>query len=237
MFVRQQAKQAPSPASLHEVDIPEGTKAQLVAVFSTLDGMAQAAAGSGARLLVDAEQTYFQPAIDLLVRELQRKHNTKGVVVYNTIQGYLKDSRCVCMGGAPCVPCVCVWGVGCGVGGGGWGRRVEREVCHACPVTGKQGHLCMLNSVVSPPQSLRAHDGGVCVAFDVMSVDAGGSCVWGVGVLEMWNCTASSVPECIVPPTMCAYVYGCVVVARVLLSDALQAPTGGQHPRRDHSRV
>lgn len=90
-----QVRQTPSPASLQEVDIPDATKSQLVAVFGTLDGMASAAAASGVRLLVDAEQTYFQPAIDLLVRELQKKHNGKGVVVYNTIQGYLKDSRFV----------------------------------------------------------------------------------------------------------------------------------------------
>ena len=41
----------------------------------------------GVSLLVDAEQTYLQPAIDACVQALQREHNTvNSVVVFNTIQ-------------------------------------------------------------------------------------------------------------------------------------------------------
>ena len=44
-------------------------------------------------ILADAEQTYFQTAIDLLVRALQLRHNKHGAVVYNTFQCYLVNSR------------------------------------------------------------------------------------------------------------------------------------------------
>lgn len=45
------------------------------------------------RLLVDAEHTYFQPAIDNTVTELQRQYNRAVPRIYGTIQCYLKDSR------------------------------------------------------------------------------------------------------------------------------------------------
>jgi proline dehydrogenase len=42
---------------------------------------------SGVLVLVDAEQTYFQPAIDWLTFHLQRRHNTDGnAVIFNTYQ-------------------------------------------------------------------------------------------------------------------------------------------------------
>ena len=43
--------------------------------------------------MVDAEQTYLQPAIDHCVLYLQRKFNKHRPVVYNTFQAYLTDSR------------------------------------------------------------------------------------------------------------------------------------------------
>jgi len=57
-----------------------------------LETVAEAAANRGVRLMVDAEQTYFQPAIDHLVLHLQRRFNTKVPIIYNTYQCYLKDS-------------------------------------------------------------------------------------------------------------------------------------------------
>lgn len=42
------------------------------------------------RMLVDAEQTYLQPAIDAVTIALQQKFNCEGAVVMNTYQCYLK---------------------------------------------------------------------------------------------------------------------------------------------------
>ena len=42
--------------------------------------------------MIDAEHSYFQPAIDHAAMEVQRRFNAKEPVVYNTYQCYLKDS-------------------------------------------------------------------------------------------------------------------------------------------------
>mmetsp|Transcript_2186 Transcript_2186/g.4489 ORF Transcript_2186/g.4489 Transcript_2186/m.4489 type:complete len:676 (+) Transcript_2186:149-2176(+) len=55
--------------------------------------LAEAAVDAGVRLMVDAEHSYFQPAIDSVVTELQRKFNKNEPRVYNTYQCYLKDSH------------------------------------------------------------------------------------------------------------------------------------------------
>lgn len=66
------------------------------AMFSRGHELAKEASKCGTRLLIDAEQYRFQPAIDNLVLDLQRNYNavdkTDKPIVYNTYQCYLKDS-------------------------------------------------------------------------------------------------------------------------------------------------
>ena len=66
-------------------------------MIQRLHDVAQHASESGVRLMIDAEQTYIQPAIDHLVLMLQRQYNDKMLtpnhpVIYSTYQCYLKDS-------------------------------------------------------------------------------------------------------------------------------------------------
>lgn len=42
--------------------------------------------------MIDAEHTYFQPAIDNITTDLIRKHNRSYPVIFSTYQMYLKDS-------------------------------------------------------------------------------------------------------------------------------------------------
>lgn len=44
------------------------------------------------RIMVDAEQSYIQPAIDALVIHLQQHYNRQEPVVFNTYQCYLQDT-------------------------------------------------------------------------------------------------------------------------------------------------
>ncbi|KNC54025.1 proline dehydrogenase 1 [Thecamonas trahens ATCC 50062] len=58
-----------------------------------LETVAKAAAAARVRLMIDAEQTYLQPAIDHFTLELQRRHNIDFPSIFNTYQCYLKKTQ------------------------------------------------------------------------------------------------------------------------------------------------
>lgn len=64
----------------------------LDAMMKRLDTLAESAAASGVRLMVDAEHSYFQPAIDHAVVQLQERFNQNVPIIFNTYQCYLKDA-------------------------------------------------------------------------------------------------------------------------------------------------
>nr|XP_004566773.1 proline dehydrogenase 1, mitochondrial isoform X2 [Maylandia zebra] len=65
---------------------------QMKRMLQRVDILAKHALESGVRLMVDAEQTYFQPAISRLTLEMQRTYNGEKPVIFNTYQCYLKEA-------------------------------------------------------------------------------------------------------------------------------------------------
>uniref|UniRef100_A0A672ZLV2 Proline dehydrogenase n=1 Tax=Sphaeramia orbicularis TaxID=375764 RepID=A0A672ZLV2_9TELE len=65
---------------------------QMKRMLQRVDILARHALENGVRLMVDAEQTYFQPAISRLTLEMQRIFNREKPIIFNTYQCYLKDA-------------------------------------------------------------------------------------------------------------------------------------------------
>uniref|UniRef100_G1R8U5 Proline dehydrogenase n=1 Tax=Nomascus leucogenys TaxID=61853 RepID=G1R8U5_NOMLE len=70
----------------------EEEELQMTRMLQWMDVLAKKATEMGVRLMVDAEQTYFQPAISRLTLEMQRKFNVEKPLIFNTYQCYLKDA-------------------------------------------------------------------------------------------------------------------------------------------------
>jgi len=65
------------------------------AMYDRIYQIAEEAARTNTRLLIDAEQTYYQPAIDNITHNLQQKYNNihrspEGPIIFNTYQCYLQ---------------------------------------------------------------------------------------------------------------------------------------------------
>ncbi len=65
----------------------------LAPVRKRLRTLAKRAFALNVGLMIDAEHTFYQPAIDLLTLELQREFNWDAPLILSTYQCYLKDSR------------------------------------------------------------------------------------------------------------------------------------------------
>ncbi|KAF5897334.1 proline dehydrogenase 1, mitochondrial-like, partial [Clarias magur] len=65
---------------------------QMKRMLQRMDHLAKHATENGVRLMVDAEQTYFQPAISRLTLEMQRIFNLHKPIIFNTYQCYLKEA-------------------------------------------------------------------------------------------------------------------------------------------------
>ncbi|KAF9204217.1 hypothetical protein BGZ59_001197 [Podila verticillata] len=65
-------------------------------VLVRMENLCDQAAKTHTRLMIDAEQTYFQPAIDSVALHLQEQYNNTphvdGPLIFNTYQMYLKDA-------------------------------------------------------------------------------------------------------------------------------------------------
>ncbi|CAL8249051.1 unnamed protein product [Merluccius merluccius] len=65
---------------------------QMKRILQRMDVLAKHAEEHGVSLMVDAEQTYLQPAISCLTLEMQKIYNRRKPLILNTYQCYLKEA-------------------------------------------------------------------------------------------------------------------------------------------------
>ncbi|XP_033973757.1 LOW QUALITY PROTEIN: proline dehydrogenase 1, mitochondrial [Trematomus bernacchii] len=65
---------------------------QMDRMLQRMDILVKKTTQNGVRLMVDAEQTYLQPAISRLTLEMQRIYNKEKPVIFNTYQCYLQEA-------------------------------------------------------------------------------------------------------------------------------------------------
>ncbi|XP_061529440.1 proline dehydrogenase 1, mitochondrial isoform X1 [Phycodurus eques] len=73
-------------------DFTAEEEGQMKRILQRMDILAKHAVKNGVRLMVDAEQTYMQPAIRRLTLDMQKIYNKDKPVIFNTYQCYLKDA-------------------------------------------------------------------------------------------------------------------------------------------------
>jgi len=79
-------EQLSTGATLHGADLEAFEKLEL-----RLDRIFSEASRRGVAVMVDAEETWIQPAIDAMVRRYSSLYNRERVIVYNTLQMYRND--------------------------------------------------------------------------------------------------------------------------------------------------
>ncbi|XP_049619757.1 proline dehydrogenase 1, mitochondrial [Syngnathus scovelli] len=73
-------------------DFSAEEEGQMTRILQRMETLAEHAVKNGVRLMVDAEQTYMQPAINRLTLQMQNVYNKDKPVIFNTYQCYLKDA-------------------------------------------------------------------------------------------------------------------------------------------------
>lgn len=71
--------------------LSDAEQAEWKRVEARIEKLCQAAHAADVPLLIDAEETWMQPAIDALVESMMVRFNTKHAIVYNTLQMYRHD--------------------------------------------------------------------------------------------------------------------------------------------------